>query len=134
MRLIIFFPLFILCAISCDRDYSMSPNPDWVWVAIEPIQCMGNPWERDWLESHNWDYSSYPRSLTDEELDPEVLKIIRGYYRRQGVNVFAGETAHKYDAVCAACSCPAGYTLFLLVEKDKVPKMIDFGYREEAPH
>jgi hypothetical protein len=133
MWLLKVFTFFALCFIACTKDYSTFPNSDLVWVAIEPIQCMGNPWEQDWLESHNQDYSSYPKSFTDSELEPEIFKIIKYYYYRHGVNIFAGETAHKYDAVCAACSCPAGYTLYLLVEAENVQKMIGFGYRKEIP-
>ena len=48
MRSLLVFALVMLCASSCsDGDFSSS-NPARVWVAIEPIQCLGNPWERDW--------------------------------------------------------------------------------------
>lgn len=106
MRLVIILTLLTFCTMSCNRDYTTYPNPDWVWVAIEPIQCMGNPWERDWLESHNRDYAAYPSDPTKPGLEPEEYNIIKDFYKKQRVSVFAAETAPKYDSVCNACSCP----------------------------
>ena len=41
-----------------------------VWVTIDPIQCLSNPWEQDWLASHDNDYDAYPR---DEESRLEIF-------------------------------------------------------------
>jgi len=49
------------------------------------------------------------------------------------VKVFEAETARKYDVVCAACSCPEGHTLYLLVRDEDLQRMIAVGYREESP-
>ena len=133
MRWVVVLALSVLCVMSCNREDSTSPNPDQVWVATEPIQCLGNPWERDWLESHNGDYSGYPKDPATPGLEPEEFEIIRDYYGRQGVTVFEADTAQKYDVVCAACSCPEGHTLYLLVQGEDVQQMIEFGYREEPP-
>jgi hypothetical protein len=122
-----------LCLLSCNSEDPMIPTPDPVWVAMEPIQCLSNPWELDWLGSHNGDYSGYPKDPTTPGLEPEEFEIIRDYYDRQGVGVLEGETAPKYDVVCAACSCPEGHTLYLLVRYEDLQQMIDLGYREEYP-
>jgi len=133
MRWIVVLALLVLFASSCNREDSILPEPDRVWVAVEPIQCLGNPWERDWLETHAWDYSGYPKDPTTPGLEPQEFEIIRDFYDRHGVSVFEAETAQKYDVVCAACSCPEGHTLYLLVRVGDVQQMIEFGYREEAP-
>jgi hypothetical protein len=103
------------------------------WVAIEPIQCLGNPWEQDWLANNHGDYASYPKDPTTPELEPEELDIIKDYYERQGVIVSDGVNAPKYDNVCTACSCPEGHTLFLLVRDEDVQTMVALGYRVESP-
>jgi hypothetical protein len=103
------------------------------WVAAEPIQCLENPWEQDWLENHGWDYEGYPKDPTTPQLEPEEFVIIQGYYERQGVVVFEGENAPKYEEVCLACNCPEGQTLYLRVRHEDVPTMVSLGYRVESP-
>lgn len=120
---------------SCQQGHVLSPAlpgpgfelapPERAWVAIEPIQCLGNPWEQDWLASHHGDYGSYPRD--------NPFQIIKDYYRRQGVVVYEAATQARYEVVCLACSCPEGYTLYLEVRRQDVPAMLALGYREESP-
>jgi len=110
----VIWALLALFTISCNRDFA-TLQPDPVWMATEPIQCLGNPWELDWLESHNWNYSGYPKDTTTPGLEPEEFAIIRDFYNRRGVTVFKAKTVQKYDTVCATCSCPAGHTLYLKV-------------------
>lgn len=139
MRLGIAVVLSGLCLMSCNREDATRPEdatslfPSRVWVATEPIQCLGNPWESDWLESHGGDYSLYPKDPATPGLEPEEFEIIQDYYARQGVEVFEAQTASKYDAVCAGCACPEGHTLYLLVKAEDLQQMIDFGYRVESP-
>lgn len=123
-----------VCLTSCRTEDSTRSDPAGVWMAIEPIQCLGNPWERDWLESHGGDYSAYPKDPTTPGLEPEEFTIIQEFYDRAGVTVIDAETKQKYDAVCLACSCPEGHTLYLLVSPEGVQTMIGFGYRLEAPN
>ncbi|MCH8125190.1 hypothetical protein IIC38_04410 [candidate division KSB1 bacterium] len=124
--------LLAACTMSCNWDFG-TVQPERVWMATEPIQCLGNPWELDWLESHNWNYSGYPKDHTTIELEPEEFAIIQDFYNRRGVTVFKAETVQKYDTVCAACFCPEGHTLYLIVAIEDVQKMIEFGYRIETP-
>lgn len=107
--------------------------PEDTWVATDPIQCLGNPWERDWVESHNGDRASYPGDPITPELDPMEIEIITDYYERQGVKVLQAETVQKHDNVCAGCMCPLGYTLYLLVPEEDVSTMLDLGFRLETP-
>jgi hypothetical protein len=108
-------------------------TPRLFWVACEPIQCLGNPWEQDWLERHGWDYGAYPKDPATVGLEPEEIAIIKDYYRRLGVMVHEVESRMKYDQVCAACSCPEGHTLYLMVPQRDVELTLSWGYRLEAP-
>jgi hypothetical protein len=133
MKWVVASGLSLLCVMSCISEETLSPVPERVWVATEPIQCLGNPWERDWLESHDWDYSGYPKDPSTPGLEPEEIEIIQDYYARHGVEVSEAETAPKFHVVCLACCCPEGHTLYLLVRDEDVEQMIEFGYRKEDP-
>lgn len=91
------------------------------WVEIEPIQCLGNPWEVEWLKSHDNNYSEYPRQ--------EESQIIKNYYQKQGVIVFDVKSKQTHKIVCASCDCPRGDTLYLLVSDSDVNKMLELGYK-----
>jgi hypothetical protein len=97
------------------------PPEETTWVEIDPIQCLGNPWEQDWLESHNNDYASYPR---DDEFE-----VIKDYYEKQGIAIFDVKSERKYEIVCEACSCPRGDSLSLLVSDSDVGVMLELGYK-----
>jgi hypothetical protein len=103
------------------------------WVATEPVQCLTNPWEADWVQDHPGetyprDLNSWPRRLTDEE-----VAIITDYYAELGVTVYGADTREKARTICAACNCEEGFTLFLLVGESDVETMIGLGYRRAAP-
>ena len=125
--------LFVLL-FGCQSDDGTAPSQKQkAWVAIEPTQCLTNTWEQDWLERNNRDYSSYPKDPVRPGLEPEEFEVVQDYYSRQKVVVFDSATAAKFDAVCLACSCPEGHTMYLLVSGEDVESMIGFGYRLEAP-
>jgi hypothetical protein len=131
--------LFFLVA-GCESDDPTPQVPDPItqiaelaWVAIEPTQCLTNPWEADWLEHHGGNYAAYPKDPAKPGLEPEEVAIIEDYYQRQGVVVSAAETAPKFDVVCLACNCPEGHTMFLRVRGEDVDTMTALGYRVESP-
>lgn len=124
----------------CESDESSTDTPGLVtivdsdsWVAIEPTQCLTNPWEEDWLTSNGHDYQDYPKDYSTPGLDPGEVTIIKDYYRRLGVVVSNTATAPRYEVVCLACSCPEGHTMFLHVRSDDVDTMLGLGYRVESP-
>ena len=130
----------ILLIAGCQSDDTPTDTPDpieqvgsSVWVAIEPRQCLTNPWEAEWLEQHGDDYAAYPKDPGRPGLEPEEVAIIKDYYRRNDVVVSGTDTAAKYQYVCMACSCPEGHTMFLRVRAQDVDTMISFGYRLESP-
>lgn len=106
------------------------------WVSIEPIQCLSNPWEIDWIKTSSggdplrWDdfYGQYPR-------DNAVDQIIKNFYQKEGITIFDIKRDGIRDAegkpigeFCEACSCAAGYVLYLNVSDLDVEKMESFGY------
>ncbi len=101
-----------------------------VWVEIDPIQCMGNHWERAWLEENEG--KDYPVSTDPDELvSKEEAKIINDYYQKnEGIKVFKVEAPGPAKATCAACSCAKGYMLYLQVSEDDLKKMLELGFRE----
>jgi len=107
------------------------------WVEIDPIQCLGNPWELDWLKSHNDGYASYPRDVHTEGLDDGETIVIKDYYKNQGITVFDARSGSpgRETAQCEGCGCSAGYTLYLLVLESDFDKMLNLKYKisqEEA--
>ncbi|UCG50428.1 MAG: hypothetical protein JSW58_09440 [Candidatus Latescibacterota bacterium] len=133
MKSLIAIPILILLvAAGCGSDDVTGPQK--AWVATDPIQCLGNPWEQDWLEAHGGDYEAYPRDPSTPGLEPEEEEIITEYYDREhDVKIFDIETAETYEGVCRACSCPQGYTLYLLIPTLDVETMLDLGYTLEGP-
>ncbi|GMQ82581.1 MAG: hypothetical protein BMS9Abin05_2035 [Rhodothermia bacterium] len=104
------------------------------WMSIAPIQCLGNPWELDWLASHDNDYESYPADPSTPELEFGEKAIILDYYARQGVRIKELKSKQWDGAVCLACSCPAGYTLFALVDDVDLDRMCELGFDLTEPH
>jgi len=93
------------------------------WVSIDPIQCMGNPWEEDWLQSHNGSWESYLREWDSQRM------IVIDYYSRLGIRVFeAAQEVWSGAIICEACSCPAGYTLYLQVPDGDVDSILALGF------
>ncbi len=107
--------------------------PTGTWVALEPVQCLGNPWEQDWLSQDGHDPESYPKNPTLKGLEPAEFDIVRNFYLVHGVEVLDSAWAPKFEVVCMACSCPEGHTMFLLVRARDVEAMHALGYRTEAP-
>ena len=112
---------------SCDGNGGLLGSRARAWVAIEPIQCLGNSWERDWLERHGNNYGGYPRDMDSQKT------IIWEYYGRLGIGVDAVVSRPKYQVTCDACGCPRGDTLFLLVDEQSAGAMVCLGYRREEP-
>lgn len=99
------------------------------WVQIDPVQCLGNPWEVDWLRSYDNNYSAYPREIHTSELEQEEIQIIKNYYKKQGIIIFDVKSKWTHEIVCEACSCPKGNTLYLLVSDSDIDKMLRFNYK-----
>ena len=102
---------------------------DGVWLAYTPVQCMGNPWEQDWLAMHEDDWEGYPGQRSGDGLSPGEKEVIVQYYFRQGITVRSIASTEWDGAVCLACSCPAGYTLYVLVPEAQAEAMMKLGFQ-----
>ena len=96
---------------------SFLPNAEGkTWVEIDPIQCGGNPWEI-WQSEQG---VAYDMSESD---------IIKLYYReKENIEISEVKSKQTHEAVCLACNCPTGDTLYLLVDDLSVQKMLTLGY------
>jgi len=106
-----------------------------VWVEIDPIQCLWNPWEKDWIENRENNFSVYPRNIHTLWVDQEEINIIKEYYKKQGFTIIGIKTLTfeekfgKKVGLCEACNCLDGYTLYLLIPKEDVDKIIGLGFK-----
>ncbi|MEE9466260.1 MAG: hypothetical protein V3W14_11895 [Candidatus Neomarinimicrobiota bacterium] len=91
-----------------------------IWVSIDPIQCLGNPWEQDWLLAH--EYDEYPRDQWDQ------LRIFREFYEDQGVEIHGIEVTFPHEVVCGACFCPRGDRISCLVDEADLPAFLGWGF------
>ncbi|HEY4475689.1 MAG TPA: hypothetical protein VJB92_03135 [Candidatus Paceibacterota bacterium] len=93
-----------------------------VWLSIMPIQCQGNPWEEQ--QSRNY--------LGPPDLKLTEVNYVKNYYDEQGITIFEVKFIQPSPetAVCLACSCPRGDTLYVQVADKDVTKMLSFGYKK----
>lgn len=108
-----------------DHVSPSQPGEQPAWVHIDPVQCMGNPWQGDWMQEHGNDY---PGRVDENGMNEEESGIIRAYYEKQGVTVLDSRIEWTHKATCEACSCPQGYTLYLSVPSTDVPKMTELHF------
>jgi hypothetical protein len=102
-----------------------SGSPGNVWVAINPVQCLQNPWELDWLRIYG-DASEYPK---ENELD-----IVELYFYKQGIQIYdIQQESYAQSAVCQACNCPRGDTIFLLVSINDYAALKEQGFEARPP-
>lgn len=92
-----------------------------VWVEAMPLQCLSNPWQQEWLQGHGNDPSQYPH-----ERERDILRL---YFLKRGVDFAEYRAESVADAVCAACTCPAGYAAFLQISQQDLPVFEQHGFR-----
>jgi len=124
--IVVFATIYVLG--SKNNRNSLFEETDKTWVKTDPIQCLGNPWEVDWLKSHGDDYAAYPKGDRSVGLSDEEIQIIKDYYKKQGIVIYDVKWELWDTAVCMACSCPDGYTLYLLISNSDINMMLEFGY------
>lgn len=97
-----------------------------VWVTIDPIQCMGNPWEQSWLAENDTNYVLWGQIKETQE-----LSIIETYYENKGVNIYRIKQTFPYEGVCCACSCPRGDRIHCYIDEDDLIRMQEWGFQLE---
>ena len=119
--------LFLLLTFTA-ASLSAKPLPadDKVWVIVRPVQCLDNPWEKEWMAHHHNQAAKYPRA---HEVD-----IIKSYFARQNVPVLEIRSKPHIngDPVCPTCNCSRGDVLYLLMHAPYVQKMVKMGYTERV--
>ena len=128
MRTLFIFILILTSFLACDSDDLVKRNYAYnLWTALTMRQCLGNPWERNWLSQDGNEYSDYPRDIEEQ------IQIARDYYQRQGIELHEIKMCFTGKCACAACSCCSGYTLWLHVSDEFKDTLIDLGFRIEDP-
>jgi hypothetical protein len=111
------------------------------WLETDTTQCGGGPWS-------TWEASVAEASWADcqsvcgqidrwrERSECWYECVLRKGHPRQGIEVFdirvvtfEEKFGGDYVALCEACSCPDGFTLYVQVSKLDVDAMLDMGYR-----
>ena len=93
-----------------------------VWVQTDPVQCLENPWEQWWMIQHPEE--EYPKGLP-RSIESAEQAIIIEFFSKTGV-IIGDVLSIPYPedaAICDACTCPDGYTLYLQIPEDKVDFM-----------
>ena len=114
--------VFLFFIASCNVQNQSNPvQSKQIWMQINPVQCLENPWEQDWLKSHSNDYNSYKNS---NEFD-----VIKDYYKKQGIVIFDIRQERTMQIVCDACSCPRGDTIYISISDSDAGKMLNLGFK-----
>ena len=135
-------PLATLTPGTADPSGPLPYQSGFVWVGTDPVQCLGNPWEQDWLQQFvpkdgGEGVVTQPAYPQDDPLVIEApeAEIIRSYYERLSIEIrslksYTYEEKFGEDiTVCAACECAQGYSLYLQVPSDQLEQMIDLGWQ-----
>ena len=91
-----------------------------VWLSIDPIQCLGNPWEQAWLLTH--DYADYPKSEAGR------VAIFKDFYISQGLVIHTAEIERVSDGVRTCCRCWNGERYFILIDEADEGAFLDLGF------
>ena len=120
MKYLIFTVIIFLGIFSqgCEEDANRQ------WVTIDPIQCMGNSWEQDWLENNNGDFELYS-TLTNSQ----KLQIFEQYYKNLGIEVYKLEQTFPYTATCTACTCPRGDRIHCYINENDIDQVLSLGFK-----
>jgi hypothetical protein len=102
--------LFIVLSGQLSQGEQVDTQPQQVWVAKNATQC-SEPWQ-----------------MEDTTLE--------GFFSDRGVQIYGIQTIRYLGedmAVCMACDCPSGSTLYLKVGKSGVPTMGQYGFILQSP-
>jgi len=124
IRWIILLCLPLLLTISCLED----EEEVYFWVSIDAIQCMGNPWEQDWLEKHDDN-----NDLWHDLSETEKMDVFKTYYKEQGVTIYDLKRTWPYETTCAACACKRGDRFYCYIEDADVDRMLEWGFVLDYP-
>ena len=97
-----------------NKEKKTSPSQNKVWVSINPVQCKGNPWEKN-----------FPQENNDED-------TIKKYYQSLKFTIYDIKITPSSPGtiVCMACSCPRGDTIKVMVSQADADKLISQGFKK----
>jgi hypothetical protein len=113
------------------------PNaPGQTWLELDPLQCGSNPWETNWdsVQSNLTNACQAVCSQPDAPGCP-VSCLVTAYYQSIGITIHSfGHLDFKTKfgkdiELCEACTCPAGYTIYVRVADEDVSRMQALGFR-----
>ena len=95
-----------------------------VVLVYREVQCLGNPWEADWLASHAG--QQFPSD------DLTRTMVFESYWRAQGTDVTGVQRrrAPSGDVVCAGCNCPSGFEWVVRVPPGQAAAAMARGFRQ----
>jgi len=114
---------FVLISFTENQSINID-NLNKVWVEVDPVQCLENSWEIDWIKNNP--NKEYPRNHILVIEEPEK-QIIKDFYAKQGIAILDIKS-EEYSGdfmVCEACSCPQGYILYLQISKNDLRTMLE---------
>ncbi len=118
------FILFFACRSGRDREKAAG-----IMMQMEPVQCLGNPWEQDWLQAEGRKYEDYPLG-NPRVLEEAEKEIIRSFFEKEGIRLYKLEGIPFPDSLmlCDACECPRGYTLVIEAAPADTARLRSFGF------
>jgi len=117
--LIISLLVLLFTTISCN-NHSADSEENEIWVYIDPIQCLSNPWEQEWLENHNNDFDAY-----NQLSEAEKQTVFVDYYGDLGIDIYDFYKTEPYESACSACVCPTGERYHCLIDESDQQSLID---------
>lgn len=115
LRLLIILPLLLLITF-CEGDGK-------IWMSIDPVQCLGNDWELDWLSKNNNNFDLWAQ-MTEEE----QLQVFKEYFENRGVVIHDMDVTQPYEEVCLECDCPRGDRIHVLVDDAHLNQLLSWGF------
>ncbi|MCX6799964.1 MAG: hypothetical protein NT091_02350 [Candidatus Falkowbacteria bacterium] len=109
------------------------------WVEMNPIKCLGNSWEFDWLMSHSGQYANYPKE-TSEKISLAEINILKNFFKKNNIeltdvkSVALKDQANSTIKLCETCNCPQGYTLYAQIKKESLKNMLELGWKKSNIH
>lgn len=116
MKAVLITAWLSVAVLMCACRHVDALNGEQVWVANMPTQCLNNVWQQEWIKAGG-EYS--------HEREEEIL---RAFFRKRGAHLVEYREEWIMEAVCAACSCPAGYVARLLINVKDLALFEHYGF------
>ena len=99
-----------------------------MWVSINPVKCLDNAWEQDWVNKSGLTGEESFRGYKNYLDKTGEKQIVIDYYANIGITVYNYTNEKISDVVCEACECQRGDRVSLLILYNNLSKMQKLGY------